>query len=192
MSTNDPKHEKPDLREWSKQNPGKTINDYFKIYGTNISRTSYSPDSSRYYTDKIGLSDKNDLNQRRSKYSIWSYVLVSLLVLITFLSNPKKDDHKDALKIKLTGIVEEILAEKSDNIFQFGFGRIIVDEIIDKTLKSVSTDNYIFFSLTKYNYASDSKVIGFGFLGKVYISNSINKEMVINKIRQFNSKLKNK
>jgi hypothetical protein len=191
MSSNDPKQEKPDLREWSKQNPGKTINDYFKIYGNNIPGTSYSRDSSHNYSDNQDLPDKNDLDYKKSNYSIWSYVLLSLFILITFLSNPKKDDHKDALKIKLTGIIEEILAEKSDNIFQFGFGRLIGDEIIERTLISVSTDNYIFFSLTKFNYASESRIIGFGFLGKVYISNSINREMVINKIKQFNKQLNN-
>ncbi len=181
MSTNDPKQEKPDLSEWSKQNPGKTINDYFKIYGTNLS--GYSPKS---ILDSEDLPIENDLNQASSKHSIWAYILVSVFILITFFSNPKKEDHKDALKIKLTGIVEEILAEKSDDIIEFGIGRWVGDEIIDKALTSVSTDNYIFFSLTKFNYASDSRIIGFGFLGKVYISKSINKEMVINKIKQLN------
>ncbi|KAF0198613.1 MAG: hypothetical protein FD166_1254 [Bacteroidetes bacterium] len=187
MSTNNPKPEKPDLSEWRKQNPGKTINDYYRIYGNNVSGTSYSLNYSR---DNSAIDDvpyKNDLSHRKSNYSIWSYLLVTLFILITFFSNPKKDDHKDALRIKLSGIVEEILAEKSDNIFQFGFGRLIGDKIIDETLKSVSIDNYVFFSLTKFNYASDSKILGFGFLGKVYISDKINREMVINSIKGFNN-----
>ena len=104
------------------------------------------------------------------------------------MSNPKKEDHKDTLKIKLTGIVEEILTEKSDNIFYIGLGKSVADAIIDETLKTVSIDNYVFFSLTKINYASNSKIIGVGLLGKVYISDEINKGMVINYINQLKGK----
>jgi len=42
--------------------------------------------------------------------------------------------------------------------------------------------------LTKLNWASDSKIIGFGVFGKVYISNEFDKEQVENYIGQIKNK----
>ena len=53
----------------------------------------------------------------------------------------------------------------------------ITPKLIDEGLKNVSSDNYILFSLTKFNFASESKIIGFGFFGKVYITEKINEDM---------------
>ena len=114
---------------------------------------------------------------------------MALFILITFLSNPKKEDHKESFRIKLSGIIEEILSEnKNDNVFVLGLSKVLADKIIDEVLKNVSVDNYLFFSLTKLNWASDSKIIGFGVFGKVYISNEFDKEQVENYIGQIKNK----
>lgn len=176
MNTNNPKQEKPDLREWSKKNPGMTINDYFKIYGTD----SYSSNSNRYSVDYEISRIKSELNQEKSKPSSWLYMLIPLFLLIAFLSNPKKEDHREALKIKLSGIVEEILSEETNNIFLIALGKSFSDTIIEENLKNVSADNYILFSLTEFNFASNFKIIGFGFLGKVYFSKNVNKQTIKN------------
>ena len=161
-----------------------TINDYFKAYGT-VSETPNFNIQNNYYNDYIRT---NELNQIKSSKSPWFYIFLSLFVIITFLSNPKKEEHRDELKIKLNGIVEEMLAEKTDNLVYIGLGKSISNLIIDETLKNVSTDNYLFFSLTKFNYKTEYKIIGFGVFGKVYISDKINKKMIENYSEQLRSK----
>ena len=63
METNNPKQVKPDLSEWGKQNPGKTINDYFKIYGTD----TYSQNTNRYSSDYVSAPFKNELIQKKNQ-----------------------------------------------------------------------------------------------------------------------------
>jgi hypothetical protein len=176
MNTNNPKPEKPNLREWSKNNPGMTINDYFKIYGTDTN----SLNSDRYSFDYEVSRIKNELNKEKSKNASWLYMLIPLFLLIAFLSNPKIEDHREALKIKLSGIVDEILSEETDNIFIIGLGKYFGDTIVNENLKNVSADNYLFFSLTEFKFASNTKIIGYGFLGKVYFSNNVNKQTIKN------------
>lgn len=176
MNTKNPNQEKPDLSEWRKQNPGMTINDYFKIYGTDTN----SLNSNRYSFDYEVSRIKNELIKEKSKNASWLYMLIPLFLLIAFLSNPKIEDHREALKIKLSGIVDEILSEETDNIFIIGLGKYFGDTIVNENLKNVSADNYLFFSLSEFKFASNTKIIGFGFLGKVYFSKNVNTQTIKN------------
>lgn len=176
MNTKNPNKERPDLSEWRKQNPGMTINDYFKIYGTE----TISSNSNRYSVDYEVARIKNELNKEKSNYTSWLYMLIPLFLLIAFLSNPKIEYHREALKIKLSGIVDEILSEETDNIFIIGLGKYFRDTIVNENLKNVSADNYLFFSLTEFKFASNTKIIGFGFLGNVYFSKNVNKQTIKN------------
>ena len=120
---------------------------------------------------------QRELNQKKSSSSSWSYIFIILIILIAFLSNPKIEEHRNALRIKLTGMVEKDLSKNTDNIFIYGLGKSIMDSLIDEGLKNISSDNYLLFSLTRFNFASESKIIGFGFFGKVYITEKINENM---------------
>ena len=150
MNTKNPNQEKPDISEWRKQNPGMTINDYFKIYGTNSS----SSNSNRYSVDYELTRIKNELNQEKSIDTSWLYLLIPIFLLSAFLFNPRQEDHREALKIKLSAIVEELILEEIDNIFIIGLRELFGDVYINKNLKIVSFDNYVFFSLTEFNFAS--------------------------------------
>lgn len=178
MDENISKKAIPDLHEWRKQNPGKTINDYLGIYGS-ISKTHPYPINQEPY-----IQDVVPIGLRSKRKIIWPYILIPLFIAIAFFSNPKKEEHKDALKIKLLGVVEEKMSENTDNLFFIGLGKSIGGLVIDEVLKSVSVDNYIFFSITKYNFGSDSNIIGFGCLGKVYISDKINRAAIENYINK--------
>lgn len=173
MNTKLPNQEKPSLSEWRKQNPGMSINDYFRIFGT----TSHSSNKNSYSNEYEITNLQRELNQKKSNSSPWSYIIIILFILIAFLSNPKIEEHRAALRIKLTGMVEKDLSKNTDNIFIYGLGKSFMDSLIDEGLKNVSSDNYILFSLTKFNFASESKIIGFGFFGKVYITEKINEDM---------------
>jgi hypothetical protein len=176
MNTNNNNQEKPDLNEWKKQNPGLSINDYFKLYGT----TNSSSNSNRYTADYEIARLQNELNKKKSGNSPWLSILIPLLLLIAFITNPEIEDHRTVLKIKLSGIVDEIIAEETDNIFIIGLVKYFGDAIVDENLKNVSANNYYFFSLTEFKFASDLKIKGYGFLGKVYFSKNVNKQTIKN------------
>jgi len=173
MNTKFPNQEKPSLSEWRKQNPGMTINDYFKIFGT----TSHSENTYSYSNEYEITRLQKELNQNKSSLSSWPYIFIILIIFIAFFSNPQTDEHRETVRIKLTGMVEKDLSKNTNNIFIYGLGKAFMDSLIDVTLKNVSSDNYLLFSLTKFNFASESKIIGFGFFGKVYISEKINEDM---------------
>ncbi len=173
MNTKNPNQEKPDLREWRKQNPEMSINDYFKIYGTPHNFSNSNSYSNEYELARM----QSELNKKKTNPSSWPYIFLALFILIAFLSNPKTEEHRATLRIKLTGIVEKDLSKNTDNLFLYGAGKSFMDLIIDEGLKNVSSDSYILFSITRFNYASESKIIGFGLLGKVYISEDILKEI---------------
>lgn len=173
----------PNLSEWRKQNPGMSINDYFKIFGT----SSPTSNENSYFLKHERARIQKELNQKKTNQSSWPYVFFALFILIAFLSNPKVEDHRAALKIKLTRIVEIELSKKTDNIILFGLGKSLIDSIMDEGLKNISSDNYLFFSVTKFNYTSKSKIIGFGVLGKVFISEKINKDIFTTLAHKFNN-----
>ncbi|MFK5879125.1 MAG: hypothetical protein QM478_06465 [Flavobacteriaceae bacterium] len=123
------------------------------------------------------IIDNKKKQQKKYNSRSWPYIFLALFILIAFLSNPKTEDHREALRVKLFGIVEESLSENTENLFYIGLGKSFGNVIIDEALKNVSIDNYLFFSLTKFNYSSNSEIIGIGILGNVYISEKVNKEM---------------
>ncbi|WP_100609979.1 hypothetical protein [Confluentibacter lentus] len=173
MNTKIPNQEKPSLSEWRKQNPGMSINDYFRIFG----KTSHSSSTNSYSNEYEITMLQRELNEKKSSSFSWSYIFIILIILVGFLSNPKVEEHREALRIKLTGMVEKDLSKNTDNILIYGLGKSFMDYLIDEGLKNVSSDNYLLFSLTKFNFASESKIIGFGFFGKVYIAEKINEDM---------------
>lgn len=177
MPSNESKQEFPSLKDWCSKNPGKTINDYYKIYGNVVSEPSNVAESYNSSSHNYGLNESPS-TKLKSKSNNWILILLAFILLIAFFSNPKSEEHKEYFRMKLSGIVEELLAEKSDNAFVLGFGKMLGDEVIKEFLKSISIDNYLFFSLTKMNWASESKIVGFGIFGRVYITNEINKEKV--------------
>lgn len=173
------KNENITLEEWRIQNPTKSINEYYKLNRNKVFESSNSIGfNSTFNEDKKVLSDVVS-DKKESSSKNYYLILLGLLFLFCFFSNPKIEEHKESFRIKLTGIVEEILTESSNNIFVIGWGKMAGEEVIKEILKNVAVDNYIFFSITKFNYASNSTLIGFGFLGTVYFTDKINKESVL-------------
>ncbi|MCO5231012.1 MAG: DUF4359 domain-containing protein [Chitinophagales bacterium] len=117
--------------------------------------------------------------------------IIGVLVLIAILTNPNQDKHKSAIKNKFYRIYQQSIKEnysEDDNEWAqagqaigMAFGNIFIDGIIDNL---VSSDNYILFSLTKVTWNGDTKVVGLGAFGNVYISKQLDeklKEKIIDK-----------
>ena len=106
-------------------------------------------------------------------------IIISVF-LIAFLTNPGPEKHQEKLKVKLTDYLqkasEENMSESDDMMEKAGtslglmFGELIIEEI---TQEMVTIDNYVFFSTTKVILPDESKTIGFGILGNVFISSKL-------------------
>lgn len=95
-------------------------------------------------------------------------LLVILIVLMPIL-NPSEIQHRDAVIKSI--IKENTLTKKSEGNELIGryFGSLIVNKLVESM---VYRENYFFLSLTKVSFEGNSKTIGIGILGSVYISNT--------------------
>ncbi|MFN7592568.1 MAG: hypothetical protein ACK5QZ_04430, partial [Bacteroidota bacterium] len=95
------------------------------------------------------------------------------------------------IKNKVTSIIQKSKNEQSNKsdggLEQAGqalgmmIGGAIIDGIIDNI---ISTDNYILFSTTKLNWDGNTRIIGFGAFGNVFISDKLDeavKEVLLKK-----------
>lgn len=106
--------------------------------------------------------------------------LVGLILLVAVLTNPNLDRHKEAIKTKLNSYLQESMKEdikKTDEKWgkvgqSIGviLGGVFVDRIVDNL---VSTDNYVLFSTTKVTYDGQTKIVGVGFFGNVFLSKKL-------------------
>ena len=107
-------------------------------------------------------------------------LLLFLFISILIFTNPSEGNHIQAVKLKLKMSLNkkpssEIITEyESFNAIGRGFEMILGDVIIDRLTENfVSRENFIMFSLTKVNFKGEVKTIGFGILGNVFITNTI-------------------
>lgn len=72
-----------------------------------------------------------DDNKKKSHTGVWVYSSVLFILLITFQSNPDREEHVDALRMELTGMAERAVIEKTDNMVAIGLSKIVADRVID-------------------------------------------------------------
>lgn len=109
-----------------------------------------------------------------------TYSVLAVLLLVALLTNPPQERHKEVIKTKVNAHLQKSLKEAeidTENPFaQAGqsigmlLGSTMVNGIIDN---SISTDNYLIFSITKVTIDGKSKVIGMGAFGNVFLSNKL-------------------
>lgn len=108
-----------------------------------------------------------------------NYILlyaVGLILLIAVLTNPNQDQHKEAVKAKYNSYIQkrmsEGLSEKDSELKNLGMllGRTLINGIVSNT---VTVDNYVFFSTTKISWDGESKIIGVGLFGNVFLTKKL-------------------
>jgi hypothetical protein len=191
--------DQPTIKVWKQQNPNRSLNEYYQIYGVPpsiVASPTYTYEEAYYIHEKPSKS--------------WLYITLAIgfVVMIAVITNPNEDKHKSAVKSKLVASkISENIADKSSNtgnsdddaverlgtVLGLAFGSSVVEEIVNSL---VSTDNYLVFSITKVVLNGKSKTIGFGIFGNVFISDKldldllyssesdIEKEKTLNKIEQ--------
>jgi hypothetical protein len=110
--------------------------------------------------------------------------IVGLVILVAILTNPNQDRHKEVIKNKLNSFMQKSINEssaKTDNEWEQAgqalgmmLGGALVDKIIDNL---ISTDNYVLFSTTKISWEGETKIIGIGAFGNVFITNELDQAM---------------
>ena len=110
--------------------------------------------------------------------------IITFVIVIAVLTNPNQDRHKEVLRAKLTSFMQKSMSrgvsvsneewDNSSNALGIMFGGLIVEGIIANV---VSTENYLVFSTTKVTWDGDTKVIGFGAFGNVYITDKLDEAL---------------
>lgn len=109
------------------------------------------------------------------------YIVISAIIIgVLFITNPNEINHKDAVKSKLKSLFSEKMVNdiaKDENPFSKignGLSLLIGDAFIDKiTEESIRRENYFLFSLTKSEFGNQEKIIGFGVLGNIFLSDKM-------------------
>lgn len=99
--------DQPTIKAWQKQNPHRSINDYYQIYGvpqSPIITPTYTYEEAYYIHEKPSNS--------------WLYITIAvvLIILIAVITNPNEDKHKSAVKSKLIGSkISNALTDKAND-----------------------------------------------------------------------------
>lgn len=118
------------------------------------------------------------------KKSYLIFAAIGLIVLVAILTNPNEDKHKEVMKSKANSYMQKYikgsLTETDSEQEQAGqglgmmLGGVLVDRIIDNI---VSVNNYILFSTTEISWDGQTKVIGVGAFGNVYVTSKLDEAM---------------
>ncbi len=69
---------------------------------------------------------------------------------------------------------EKSTLEDTGNAFGMAFGTVIINQLVENL---VSTNNYILFSTTKVTLKGETKTIGFGVFGNVFLTSQLDKAL---------------
>ena len=107
-------------------------------------------------------------------------IAIVLIGLVAVLTNPNQDRHKEVVKNKINLYLQKSMKEdnaetndereKSGQALGMMIGVVLVNQIIDNL---VSTDNYVLFSTTKVTWDGQTKVIGIGLFGNVFLTDKL-------------------
>jgi type I site-specific restriction-modification system R (restriction) subunit len=103
------------------------------------------------------------------KSSQVTLIIIGFVLLALMATNPTLEEHKESVKNMFLKEIEknrERKKQKNVNEVVASIGSAIADRFIDQM---VSRNNYYLFSTTKYSIKDESKIIGFGILGQVFI-----------------------
>ena len=111
-------------------------------------------------------------------------VIIGVIVLVAVLTNPSEDRHREAMKSRLNAnmqkTIKQRLGEDANGLegSAQALGAILGGSVVSGLVENVvSSDNYVLFSTTKMTWEGESKVVGVGAFGNVFISNKIDKAL---------------
>jgi len=128
--------------------------------------------------------EKMKPNKNIMKKSNIILIVFATIILIAVLTNPSIEEHKQAVKSVINQVVQNSISENKSDIEKLGvlFGSSLAENLIEN---SVTRDNYIVFSITKFKWKGESKSIGYGLFGNVFLSEKVNKAFNNNEINNY-------
>ena len=116
--------------------------------------------------------------KRKQNKSVFFLLFFIALLVIAFFTNPDEQAHKEALKTKLTEVIDESMAERQDDVVTFNAWKLAGPQMTEVFLKNnFSVDDYKVLSLTKINWDNQSYIVGVGAFGNVWITKRLNKDL---------------
>ncbi|MFD1602595.1 DUF4359 domain-containing protein [Flavobacterium artemisiae] len=102
-----------------------------------------------------------------------------LILLITALTNPETEKHKEEVKLKMNAFLEKKMnnenpTQKAGGMVGNALAQSMINMMVDNM---VSSSNYIFFSTTNVTVEGKTKRIGFGLLGNIFLSGKIDEAL---------------
>ena len=106
--------------------------------------------------------------------------IISLILLVAVLTNPDQDRHKEVIKNKLITYLQKSIKkdqtkpkdewEEAGQALGIMMGGMIVEKVLDNFM---STDNYVVLSTTNITWDGETRIIGIGAFGNVYITKEL-------------------
>src|SRR5690606_37130232 len=105
---------------------------------------------------------------------------IGTIILIAIFTNPNQDRHKEVIRNKFNTIMQKSFKEekKGENEVAQALGLMLGGALAGSLLDNlISTDNYLLFSTTKMMWEGETKVIGIGAFGNVFLLKDFEKVM---------------
>jgi hypothetical protein len=108
-------------------------------------------------------------------------LIIIAIAIIAAITNPDKERHTEVVKSKVIASMQKALhedanAKQEDAVVGEALGLMIGGFLIDQFLESnLSVENYIFLSITKLTWQGESRTIGIGAFGNVFITPEFDK-----------------
>lgn len=105
------------------------------------------------------------------------WIIVALIILMAYITNPDVDKHKLVLNNRLTEAIDQAMLERNNDIEQMAWQlgkKEITSMFIDKYM---TVDDYKVLSLTRIHWAGKSYIVGIGGFEQVYITRKLDKEL---------------
>lgn len=103
---------------------------------------------------------------------IWAGVIIIGLLLFMGITNPSKDDHREAIREKITrGITHAVASQNNDDFFQSlsMISHLFAGPLVNMTLDNVlEYNNYVLFSTTSIQTKKGDITTSYGIFGKVF------------------------
>jgi hypothetical protein len=102
----------------------------------------------------------------------WIIIIFVGIILIAVFTNPSTEEHKQAVKSVVNQLVQNSVSDNNSNLENLGvlLGSSLAEKLVEN---SVTRDNYILFSITKISWKGESRNIGYGLFGNVFLSEKI-------------------
>jgi hypothetical protein len=173
------------IRQFCISNDANDIDLFVNAYIKNQGYKDYDDYYENVVSIKAFIIEENTFNieskpKENTKNNYKGFIILSIILILAAITNPNKEKHKESIKSIITANMQNTMQENmhlSNNKWEQAgqalgmmIGSTLIDPIIDNL---ISSDNYIFFSLTKITWGGKQKIIGFGLFGNVFITSKI-------------------